>query len=187
MRLRQALCSLVDFRRVKQVVHLAHSPEAARLAEQIRTHTDCPVLLNHPVASVSCHLHQDPMHGSCYQFLRRAGGADIFFLQTPPPLLDLILPLAAAHCNLAVFAHVPRSWVDNSTPARFHWLHGMGAAGRLLTMHLEAARSDEPPMVWLAVFAGPEARERLMSRPLPSLVSNLWVRDREASFVSSAT
>ena len=187
IRLQQALCSLVDFRSVKQVVHLVHSQEAERLAEQMRTNTSCPVLLNHPVASTSCHLHQDPVHGSCYQFLRRAGGADVFFLQAPTPLLDLILPRAAAHCNLAVFANVSRSWVDNATPARFHWLHDMGTAGRLLTMHLEVANGNAPPMVWLAVFAGPEERESLMSRPLPPLVSNLWVRDRTMGFVSRAT
>jgi hypothetical protein len=87
------------------------------------------------------------------------GTMDVCVLTGPIGLMDMAIPLALCFVDQAVFAWVPRSYVDEAHPARQRFLRAMEESGRSAIAFGSAWDRNH---VWLGVFTSSHAKNQIM-------------------------
>ena len=87
------------------------------------------------------------------------GTMDVCILTGPVDAMDIAIPLALCYVDQAVFAWVPRSYVDEAHPARQRFLRAMDETGRSVVAF---GAAWDRTHVWLGLFTSRYAKSQIM-------------------------
>jgi hypothetical protein len=155
---RDALFYVLNVKGMSEIV----APVARSTDKMIRALSlmhQIPVITNHPGRTTNALLHLDPTGPAFARAFEAGGGVDMFYLDCPMPLLDVIMLQLLDVCNKVLCVRVPVAyWTACCGTSSECYFRMYRKTSTLLRIHCTDREGESLPHHWMLIFKDHKTR-----------------------------